>query len=106
MSAASEIPVTRSASYEADPEQVHRVLLLYSGGLDTSVMLNWIQDRYDAEVVCLTVNLGQPGEDFDMVEAKARQLGAKEVHLVDARRGSPPRCARAGARVPSRSRWR
>ena len=85
MSAASDIPDHRSASYEADPEQVRRVLLLYSGGLDTSVMLKWIQDRYRAEVVCLTVNLGQPGEDFEMVEAKARQLGALEVHTVDAR---------------------
>ncbi len=85
MSASNDIPAQRSASYEADPEQVKRVLLLYSGGLDTSVMLKWIQDRYEAEVVCLTVNLGQPGEDFGMVEAKARQLGAREVHLVDAR---------------------
>ncbi len=85
MSASNDIPAQRSASYEADPEQVRRVLLLYSGGLDTSVMLKWIQDRYGAEVVCLTVNLGQPGEDFEMVEAKARQLGAVEVHTVDAR---------------------
>ena len=37
-----------TASYEADPTQVDRVLLLYSGGLDTSVMLKWIQDSYDA----------------------------------------------------------
>ena len=37
------------------------MLLLYSGGLDTSVMLRWIQERYGAEVVTLTVNLGQPG---------------------------------------------
>jgi argininosuccinate synthase len=75
----------RTASYEADPEQVHRVLLLYSGGLDTSVMLKWIQDRYDAEVVCLTVNLGQPGEDYAVIEDKARRLGAVECHVVDAR---------------------
>ena len=54
----------RTASYEADPNEVRRVLLLYSGGLDTSVMLKWIQDEYGAEVVCLTVNLGQPGEDY------------------------------------------
>ena len=40
-----------TASYEADPAEVRRVLLLYSGGLDTSVMLHWIQDRYGAEVV-------------------------------------------------------
>ena len=74
-----------TASYEADPAQVDRVLLLYSGGLDTSVMLKWIQDSYEAEVVCLTVNLGQPGEDYGVIEAKARQLGAVECHVVDAR---------------------
>ena len=61
------------------------MLLLYCGGLDTSVMLKWIQDRYDAEVVCLTVNLGQPGEDYAVIEGKARRLGALECHVVDAR---------------------
>jgi argininosuccinate synthase len=75
----------RSASYEADPAEVRRVLLLYSGGLDTSVMLKWIQDSYDAEVVCLTVNLGQPGEDYTVIEDKAKRLGALECHVVDAR---------------------
>jgi argininosuccinate synthase len=74
-----------TASYEADPASVHRVLLLYSGGLDTSVMLKWIQDHYEAEVVCLTVNLGQPGEDYGVIERKALQLGAAECHVVDAR---------------------
>jgi argininosuccinate synthase len=74
-----------TASYEADPESVNRVLLLYSGGLDTSVMLKWIQDSYDAEVVCLTVNLGQPGEDYAVIEDKAMRLGALECHVVDAR---------------------
>jgi argininosuccinate synthase len=81
----TEIPTLRSASYEADPAQVHRVLLLYSGGLDTSVMLKWIQDSYDAEVVCLTVNLGQPGEDYDVIKGKALQLGALECYVLDAR---------------------
>jgi argininosuccinate synthase len=74
-----------TATYEADPSSVDRVLLLYSGGLDTSVMLKWIQDQYEAEVVCLTVNLGQPGEDYGVIEAKARQLGAIDCHVVDAR---------------------
>jgi argininosuccinate synthase len=64
---------------------VRRVLLLYSGGLDTSVMLKWIQDSYEAEVVCLTVNLGQPGEDYTVIEDKAKRLGALECHVVDAR---------------------
>jgi argininosuccinate synthase len=75
----------RTASYEADPAEVRRVLLLYSGGLDTSVMLKWIQDEYSAEVVCLTVNLGQPGEDYAVIEDKALRLGALECHIVDAR---------------------
>jgi argininosuccinate synthase len=75
----------RTASYEAEPGSVHRVLLLYSGGLDTSVMLKWIQDEYEAEVVCLTVNLGQPGEDYAVIEGKALKLGALECHVVDAR---------------------
>src|SRR3982074_1814064 len=79
-------PATRPpTSYEANPEDVHRVLLLYSGGLDTSVMLKWIQERYEAEVVALTVNLGQPGEDYAVIEGKAKQLGALECHVVDAR---------------------
>ncbi len=74
-----------TASYEADPSSVGRVLLLYSGGLDTSVMLRWIQERYGAEIVTLTVNLGQPDEDYEVVTGKARELGAIETVVVDAR---------------------
>jgi argininosuccinate synthase len=81
----SDTSLTPSATYLARPEDVHRVLLLYSGGLDTSVMLKWIQDQYGAEVVALTVNLGQPGEDYEVVRGKALQLGALECHIVDAR---------------------
>ncbi len=76
---------TRTASYLAEPGEVRRVLLLYSGGLDTSVMLKWIQDEYAAEVVTLTVNLGQPGEDYGEVEGKAQQLGAVDTFVHDAR---------------------
>src|ERR671916_1437129 len=75
----------KTASYEAAPDEVGRVLLLYSGGLDTSVMLKWIQDRYEAEVVALTVNLGQPDEDYDVIRGKALDLGALDCHVVDAR---------------------
>src|SRR5436305_8689543 len=84
MAAPNEFP-PKTASYEAEPGEVHRVLLLYSGGLDTSVMLTWIQERYDAEVVALTVNLGQPGEDYEVIRGKALQLGAQECHILDAR---------------------
>ena len=78
-------PHTRTASYLAEPGEVSRVLLLYSGGLDTSVMLKWIQDEYEAEVVALTINLGQPGEDYDVVKGKAMQLGAIDARVIDAR---------------------
>jgi argininosuccinate synthase len=80
-----ELTPVRPASYLADPAEVHRVLLLYSGGLDTSVMLKWIQDQYDAEVVALTVNLGQPGEDYEVIRGKALHIGAVDCRVVDAR---------------------
>jgi argininosuccinate synthase len=78
-------PFHTTATYEASPEEVNRVLLLYSGGLDTSVMLKWIQDEYQAEVVALTVNLGQPGEDYEVIRGKALQIGAIDSIVVDAR---------------------
>src|SRR5256885_9012164 len=84
MAAPSEFP-PKTASYEAEPGEVHRVLLLYSGGLDTSVMLKWIQEKYEADVVALTVNLGQPGEDYDVIRGKAQQLGVVDHRIVDAR---------------------
>src|SRR3954471_16215940 len=83
--AAERHTLIKTASYEAEPGEVGRVLLLYSGGLDTSVMLKWIRDEYQAEVVALTVNLGQPGEDYDVVKGKAEQLGALDAFVVDAR---------------------
>jgi argininosuccinate synthase len=73
------------AGYLAQPHEVHRVVLLYSGGLDTSVMLKWIQDEYDAEVVALCIDLGQPADDFDAVRRKAIDLGAVESLVVDAK---------------------
>jgi argininosuccinate synthase len=75
----------RIASYQADPAAIGRVLLLYSGGLDTSVMLHWIQERYGAQIVTLTVDLGQPGEDWDVVVGKARDLGAVDAIRADVR---------------------
>jgi len=75
----------RIAGYQASPDEVARVLLLYSGGLDTSVMLRWIQERYGAEIVTLSVDLGQPAEDWEVVTGKARDLGAIEAVVADAR---------------------
>jgi len=81
----SDVSAHRVASYQADPEQIGRVLLLYSGGLDTSVMLRWIGERYEAEIVTLTVDLGQPGEDWDVIVDKALHLGAVDAIRTDAR---------------------
>ena len=60
MAEQTRTPHTRTASYLAERGEVARVLLLYSGGLDTSVMLKWIQDEYEAEVVALTVTSASP----------------------------------------------
>jgi argininosuccinate synthase len=79
------MPPADDPSAPAAPDAVGRVLLLYSGGLDTSVMLRWIQEQYEAEIVTLTVNLGQPDEDYDVIVGKARQLGATDALVVDAR---------------------
>lgn len=73
------------ASYEAKKGEVKKVVLLYSGGLDTSVMLKWIQDEYDAEVIALTVDLGQQAEDLEAVKQKALKLGAKKAFVIDAK---------------------
>src|SRR3954466_15972377 len=83
MAEQNRTPHTRTASYLAERGEVHRVLLLYSGGLDTSVMLKWIQDEYEAEVVALTVNLGQPGEDCDVGRGKALRPGAAAAGVID-----------------------
>jgi argininosuccinate synthase len=71
--------------YEAQPGEVDKVVLLYSGGLDTSVMLKWIQDEYHAKIVALTIDLGQPHDDLDQVRQKALDLGAVDAVVIDAR---------------------
>ncbi|MBO3801634.1 MAG: argininosuccinate synthase [Thermoproteota archaeon] len=61
-----------------------KVVLAYSGGLDTSVMIKWLQEKYGAEVVTVTVDVGQK-EDFGEVEHKALRLGAKKHYTIDAK---------------------
>ncbi len=71
------------ASYEAKKGEIKKVVLLYSGGLDTSVMLKWLQDEYSCEVVALTVDIGQQAENLDEIKHKAIKLGAKKAIVVD-----------------------
>ena len=63
---------------------IKKVVLAYSGGLDTSVILKWIKNTYNCEVVTLTADLGQE-EELDGLEAKARQTGASNAYVLDLR---------------------
>ena len=63
---------------------IKKVVLAYSGGLDTSVILKWLQDEYDCEVVTFTADLGQ-GEEVEPARAKAQSLGIKDIFIEDLR---------------------
>jgi argininosuccinate synthase len=76
---------TKVASYEAHKGSFSKCLLLYSGGLDTSVMLKWIQQEYKCEVVALTLNIGQTADDLEEIKQKALNLGASDAIVYDAR---------------------
>ena len=62
-----------------------RVVLAYSGGLDTSVAIGWIGEQTGAEVVAVAVDLGQGGEDLDTIRKRALACGAVEAYVADAR---------------------
>jgi argininosuccinate synthase len=66
---------TKVSSYEGRKGTVKKVVLLYSGGLDTSVMLHWIQEEYQAKVVALTIDIGQQADDLEKIRQKALKLG-------------------------------
>src|SRR5215472_3004167 len=63
---------------------INKIVLAYSGGLDTSVMLRWLKERYDCEVVCYCADVGQ-GEEMDGLEAKALATGASKLYIEDLR---------------------
>ncbi|MEE2565309.1 argininosuccinate synthase [Hyphobacterium marinum] len=63
---------------------VKKIVLAYSGGLDTSVIVKWLQDAYGAEVVTFTADLGQ-GEEIEPARAKAKASGVKEIFIEDVR---------------------
>ena len=63
-------------------DNVKKVVLAYSGGLDTSIILKWLQDTYNCEVVTFTADLGQ-GEDIEPARQKAKMLGIKEIFVED-----------------------
>ena len=63
---------------------IRKVVLAYSGGLDTSVIAKWLQQSYDCEVVTFTADIGQ-GEEVEPARAKAEAMGIKEIHIEDLR---------------------
>ena len=63
---------------------INKVVLAYSGGLDTSVIVKWLQETYDCEVVTFTADIGQ-GEEVEPARAKAQTLGVKEIYIDDLR---------------------
>lgn len=65
-------------------KKINKVVLAFSGGLDTSVILKWLQDTYQCEIVTFTADIGQ-GEEVEPARAKAQQLGVKEIYIDDLR---------------------
>ena len=64
--------------------EINKVVLAYSGGLDTSVIVKWLQETYDCEVVTFTADIGQ-GEEVEPAREKAQALGVKEIYIEDLR---------------------
>jgi argininosuccinate synthase len=80
-------PDTRPAIFRTEPLPMSapkKVVLAYSGGLDTSIILKWLQSEYGCEVVTFTADLGQ-GEELEPARAKAEMLGVKEIFIEDLR---------------------
>ena len=77
----------RACLFELKPmtntkSSVNKVVLAYSGGLDTSVILAWLRETYDCEIVTFTADIGQ-GEEVEAARSKAQQLGVKEIFIED-----------------------
>ena len=68
----------------ASKKRIRKVVLAYSGGLDTSVILKWLQDTYGCEIVTFTADIGQ-GEELEPARAKAKKMGVKEIFIDDLR---------------------
>ena len=65
-------------------KEIKKVVLAYSGGLDTSIILKWLKDTYNCEVVTFTADLGQ-GEELEPARKKAEMFGVKEIYIEDLR---------------------
>ena len=66
----------------SNAHKINKVVLAYSGGLDTSIIIEWLKDNYDCEVVTFTADIGQ-GEEVEPARAKAIASGVKEIYIED-----------------------
>ena len=69
---------------QLDPKNINKIVLAYSGGLDTSIIARWLKETYDAEVITFTADIGQ-GEEVEPARAKAEAMGIKHIHIEDLR---------------------
>ena len=69
---------------QLDPKNINKIVLAYSGGLDTSIIAKWLQETYDAEVITFTADIGQ-GEEVAPARAKAEAMGIKNIYIEDLR---------------------
>ena len=104
----AELARSRTCDKQSNKKEIElmseRVILAYSGGLDTSVAISWIGKETGREVVAVAIDLGQGGEDMEVVRQRALDCGAVEAVVVDARTSSPTStaCPRSS---PTRSTW-
>src|SRR5690606_14976452 len=78
----SIVPTKHRSGFMA--KDIKKVVLAYSGGLDTSIILKWLQETYECEVVTFTADLGQ-GEELEPARRKAEMFGIKDIHIEDLR---------------------
>jgi argininosuccinate synthase len=76
--------VSAAVSSSTDKQSLGKVVLAYSGGLDTSCIIPWLKEHYDCEVIAVAANVGQP-DDLSGIEAKALASGASKAYVIDAR---------------------
>ena len=82
----SDVVHVGSHEYKTHNGDIDRCVLLYSGGLDTSVMIKWIMDNYGCEVITLTLDVGQTTKDLEEIRDKALKLGATDAFIIDAKK--------------------
>lgn len=74
--------------------EIKKVVLAYSGGLDTSVIVKWLQEEYQCEVVTFTADIGQ-GEEVEPARAKAQAMGVKHIYIEDLKEDFASKIGRA-----------